>query len=632
MDQDQMNKALLEGIAYIQCIKESQIGSDFSLGKNYIVKYNDKTTEWEVFTNNNSKFVFSTLTEIFIEYNPPNCGYSFKIISQEEYKGTLDDNISSSAIPLFCYNSFSGNFITDKTYYAEYNESDGCWSINRESGDKLYNKESETLKEFLVYLSKAAQFTTLTDFVVQRNKDYYLKCIKSNHENFEANRYYTLKYDIETSNWNLLKYINYNDPRAVLLSPKADFTFVSKEEVDEFMASPTSQQYFLDEISKNIDDYLKQEKNTIIDRINESKERAEIRKGQYITLINEIDKLKEKLNTPDSSVTLRKKLIEEISKIQAHSKVTDVTFTRSNIQIETEDLYIFEPQTERRYLLGRMIINIPFDSKNEPTYKNRTTTRKGFSLDMHHPHIWQNGIACYGNVGAQIVTYLAEHELYALFITALNFLQTCDIYDDAGWWVSSWDEVNENNVIIECGHEPRDGEYGEGIGLCPSNDEDDEDDEDRVWCEACGTAVYMGDDAIYCEDCDSWFCDEHATYYDELSRYICDSCAEEYEKCDDCGCLIPDDSGMSVENDNVVCDTCAENYICCEICEQYCHKDNMCCEKDEDICQNCFDESYVRCSSCDEYILKDDAVISDNGDTMCESCIEIENERGTYDE
>lgn len=296
-----------------------------------------------------------------------------------------------------------------------------------------------------------------------------------------------------------------------------------------------------------------------------------------LTQINENDLKKMKQNA-----------VDEIKAIKNHPKVKDIEFKNECLFITIEDIKCTEPFSDRVFLLGDVGMQIYLGDANGQIVSfyevEKSKTARGYwGEGQVHPHVNCWGEACFGNTDAQLAQYLSEREYYATFLTALNFLQTCNIEDVAGYGVCKWDELLPDGSIRE-GHKPEQGEYGEENGYSAYYAE--------YTCEICGCAINE-DEHYICNDC---------------GRIICEACV------------------TNIRDDIYVCNECIEeNYERCNICDEYVRVDQAVEVEGEIICDECHDEHTVTCDRCGIDIFEENARYIESGDdegTYCQDCYE----------
>lgn len=242
------------------------------------------------------------------------------------------------------------------------------------------------------------------------------------------------------------------------------------------------------------------------------------------------------------------KFKKEIRLIEKHKSCKKISFDseESRICIETNDLIIHEPITEKNFFLGNMVIYIPTNTEYEIIMENPKNQRLGYDDQMmNHPHTFNSGLSCFGNISTQIVLYRNTYDYYALYLLLLSFLKTCNINDSAGMFVASWDECDEDGNIIDTTLEQRvlleDGRILSEWYTC-SNCYTLLDVDDVYECTKCGN--------IYCRDCAEWHND----------RPYCGCCYDNLSVCTECGKPIDTDNDEYEmdEYDELICEDCAE--------------------------------------------------------------------------
>lgn len=257
----------------------------------------------------------------------------------------------------------------------------------------------------------------------------------------------------------------------------------------------------------------------------------------------------------DNCLTLKKyngeyfeqyeKFKKEIKLIEKHKSCKYVHLDNENysIRIQTEPIIMHEPKTEKNFFLGEMEINIP----TNPCFsihmfnENQRTGYDGQS--MNHPHVFNNGEACFGNINSQIALYQDSSDYYALYLLLLSFLKTCNIEDEAGRFVASWDECDEHGNIIDVADVSQ-------ILL-----EDGRKLDDWCICDNCDRILSL-DQAFYCTLCNRPICEDCVETHN--GRSYCDYCYSEMPTCLNCGDLIDidnDDYGYD-ERGNLICGDC----------------------------------------------------------------------------
>lgn len=338
--------------------------------------------------------------------------------------------------------------------------------------------------------------------------------------------------------------------------------------------------------------------NAILNKIEQiaenRKKHVEILENEYTRKKMELRDISEKLVleklslVKDSSIEkLKKQTLEQIDDIINHKKVKEVTCDDDYLKITVQDIIITEPISERRFFIGEAIIDIPFNSVNSIIFSGTQNTKTAIGYwreEQVHPHVDSYGHPCLGNADAQLAEYINDGKYYAAFITALNFLQTCNVEDIAGYAVSNWNEILEDGTII-LGHNPKPGEYGEGIIHF--------DEYDVTECAICMEEI-EGGGVYYCDECNRTICGEHITLIEGVDRFICDDCLEEYyTQCDECGSWISKDEIIITGDEHHYCNNCVEHLThVCEDCGEIFTEENMFYNEvtEQYYCKDCWEE------------------------------------------
>lgn len=275
--------------------------------------------------------------------------------------------------------------------------------------------------------------------------------------------------------------------------------------------------------------------------------------------VDELVRLTDKLDSLQSEMrglsdNKLKKLLDNINSIETIKQVKQINIANNALLIDTNDLTITPPVGKNKFHLGKMHIEIPFDS-NSPTEGIRMHAsfyRNGYSQDMNHPHVWHNGTACWGNATNDIILSYNNKNYYMLVLLIISFLETCDVRDEAGKFVACWPLIKEDGdledltdggdkaVILK-----RDGTIGlAGYGHCDCCGREVEEN-DLYQCEDCGDTM-----CIECRYCIETYA---GNYLD-----ICEHCYEEkYVECAECGKYMYEGDAYEID-DQTICPYCVE--------------------------------------------------------------------------
>jgi len=164
----------------------------------------------------------------------------------------------------------------------------------------------------------------------------------------------------------------------------------------------------------------------------------------------------------------------EFDKIVRHSKVKAVRFEDGFFHVLTDDLFIDNQRDGTFHHLGRFDISL--SAGGGLKFVNLTQTIEGYSPNMHAPHVFEGGSACYGNLEEIIPSLIAAGEYASIIFMGIAFLESVDTQDAAGRYVNRWPVVSQK--VVE-GERPivylREAWP---VGFSDSEDDGDEDDGD----------------------------------------------------------------------------------------------------------------------------------------------------------
>lgn len=144
----------------------------------------------------------------------------------------------------------------------------------------------------------------------------------------------------------------------------------------------------------------------------------------------------------------------------------------------------------------------------------------------------------------------------------------------------------------------------------------------QLLCEDCAIA----NGYIRCDDCGEWM-RESDCYTTVSGECICPDCyrSGDYVVCEDCGDVIRREDAITVNNgyrdEMQVCESCADAYYRCDNCGEYftdfrVHRD----AHEGVVCDECYDRRWYICEDCGRLINTDEAEYR-NGDYYCEDCV-----------
>lgn len=138
--------------------------------------------------------------------------------------------------------------------------------------------------------------------------------------------------------------------------------------------------------------------------------------------------------------------------------VTDVdVLTISNgvrvLRVSTIPFYFTDPKTYRKHALGAFQIHVYVPTTGSgllPTLRiyNLWFQICGFRGPSQHPHIWEDGDQCLGNVEADVADLLSTGRLKEVVLVMLEFLQAVNIVDQAGKYITIWPYLDPDDGSI----------------------------------------------------------------------------------------------------------------------------------------------------------------------------------------
>ena len=303
-------------------------------------------------------------------------------------------------------------------------------------------------------------------------------------------------------------------------------------------------------------------------------------------------------------------LAKDIESILNHPLTSDVVVDKQTLNIFTKNIDIYDEEGNR-YRGNEYKISFDYGMYAIRFYGlDFDLCRKSYWTERDpHPHVnGGTGIACLGDAGSMISIAMNEHELYASYVIAINFLQQVNTDDPAGKYIKNWDCIDDEGNIIDNPHE--------GVIECSNCGRlIDEDDEDEYYeCPICGE--------IFCNECGCWI--------EQEERYVCDNCLDRYYSyCDQCGEYVrSEDVATTLDECEIICEECVNSFShlqYCEECDRVINTNNdvyRVLPNGDYMCEECFEESqYEICSDCGDIIDKDyEDYIEIDGEYFCERC------------
>lgn len=100
--------------------------------------------------------------------------------------------------------------------------------------------------------------------------------------------------------------------------------------------------------------------------------------------------------------------------------------------------------------VGKFTITINFNTEQVVSFKNNSynTGVDGYSSNMHHPHIFSAGDACWGNFGESLSDLIMQFDMIGLIDLAMLFIQQANYRDAAGHEWAKWTRTNNYPTLL----------------------------------------------------------------------------------------------------------------------------------------------------------------------------------------
>ncbi len=190
---------------------------------------------------------------------------------------------------------------------------------------------------------------------------------------------------------------------------------------------------------RNFTDQLDQEAQTLQQKV------AELQTALTSSLrrLAEIRTQKEVMRT--HAVENSEKLYgSEFDQLSTIDRVARVDTTEEALQITTHTLHCQNPNTGNVHVLGRYRIDILLRGEEERErdsilmFNLDRRVEQGSHGNMHAPHVFGDGGACFGNIEESVSDLYANCEYVALVCLLICFLQSVNVEDSAGSYIVNW--------------------------------------------------------------------------------------------------------------------------------------------------------------------------------------------------
>ena len=137
----------------------------------------------------------------------------------------------------------------------------------------------------------------------------------------------------------------------------------------------------------------------------------------------------------------------EFDKLLEHPKIVDVRFSEDVLEVHTTDLFVQHEDRGTWYHLGEFSITL--DEGGTLSFFNKTRQVDGYENGMQAPHVFHRGNACYGTLEEVIPSLASQREYASIFVMGIAFLESVNLRDAAGKYLTNWPEVPEAVALGE---------------------------------------------------------------------------------------------------------------------------------------------------------------------------------------
>ena len=129
----------------------------------------------------------------------------------------------------------------------------------------------------------------------------------------------------------------------------------------------------------------------------------------------------------------------EFDKLLAVPKVLDVQVADGVVKVFTDTLYCIDPRTKLTHEIGKFRIEIYENCVNGGVlWFNLTRQVSAYKSNMHAPHVFHRGNACYGSTAEIWPELIGAYEFAAAAMVAIQFVESVNVDDGAGKYIDRW--------------------------------------------------------------------------------------------------------------------------------------------------------------------------------------------------
>lgn len=121
--------------------------------------------------------------------------------------------------------------------------------------------------------------------------------------------------------------------------------------------------------------------------------------------------------------------------------------TNGTVEVVTDVLFCEHPTTHLLHEIGAFKIRISWGHYDSCVRMQNVTRRvDGFETNMHAPHVTSDGTPCWGNMAEVVSELIPRYEVIALINVCISYLQTANMDDVAGVYLSKWPIAAEKST------------------------------------------------------------------------------------------------------------------------------------------------------------------------------------------
>jgi len=159
-------------------------------------------------------------------------------------------------------------------------------------------------------------------------------------------------------------------------------------------------------------------------------------------------------------------------------KVKAIRVIEQTVHVYTKNIYVQHSVTGKWHDIGTFHIAIRmYDDTYNPTNTVRISNTKhqikAFHENMQAPHVFKDGHLCHGNIIGAMTDAYGRRDLFQMSAILIMFLESANIDDAAGAYLSHWPEVSKEEAF------KTDSESGH-FKICEEKNEIESDFDDRL--------------------------------------------------------------------------------------------------------------------------------------------------------